>query len=798
MATAAYAQVHVSGYIGNDTTGTGSAALPFATLQRALQTGVPEVWMEAGDYIINAPVVIPPNVRVLGGYYRSAEENSTFKFIKDTQATNLLVNIQTPEFQVFPRPAAFIVSSGASLQWVTVLGGYYSTELLPGGSAFEVDYGGGVFAAVYARSGVSGQSAVLDRCRIKGGGYGVRVEGTASVFVNETLIENTLSRGLFVLGGGAVAARHCVIQNTESYGVYIQDNSDVLIESCTIRRNASDGIRVVGAAPTIRGSLVQLSGDGISLFNATGASITNCTIVDNRDAGIYVREGLPDFSSNIIAGNAGYGVEEQLLEDVDGGAPPIQGGALDLNLFSGNSRGAYLDEGAFAYSSETDLNTALVNDVLPVANIVADPRFVDTDLGDYRLQGDSPALDLAEKITGYTTDLEANERLVEIDEVGDSGDFAMDLGAYERQTEIITHFGAESVDLKSVPDPFNPGQTGFEYNSPRWRWNTTSPFKSLKGEILPGRLRLSSLENDSYGGMGRTFFDDMEQPADKIAIVTATLEADDNFAVKNPRIRCNDIQNVDVSSSVIVVGRRPMAPTSNGKEYEYVYDLRQGGYRGLTLAEKPSFRQAFTFELMDFYTFPYRSRHDLTNLRVDFVDRTAFNAQYTNTLKSWTFSPSESFDWQAGPPAPPYNQPFLSYDPGRGALRYEVYQNDSFGGWGSPYFNMPAGKRFRVDFKVSTPQAKDVGPYFRIRMNPPFFDVVYEMTIFSVANGNAAPDEDGETYSLYGRVPDAPELIETGNVVPMGLAVDVLGFTSPPRPVNMIMYLEDVTVFTAP
>lgn len=45
------------------------------------------------------------------------------------------------------------------------------------------------------------------------------------------------------------------------------------------------------------------------------------TIVDNRDAGIYVREGLPDFSSNIIAGNAGYGVEEQLLEDVDGGAP---------------------------------------------------------------------------------------------------------------------------------------------------------------------------------------------------------------------------------------------------------------------------------------------------------------------------------------------------------------------------------------------------------------------------------------------------------------------------------------------
>lgn len=55
-----------------------------------------------------------------------------------------------------------------------------------------------------------------------------------------------------------------------------------------------------------------------------------------------------------------------------------------------------------------------------------------------------------------------------------------------------------------------------------------------------------------------------------------------------------------------------------------------------------------------------------------------------------------------------------------------------------------------MDFKVSTPQAKDVGPYFRIRMNPPFFDVVYEMTTFSVANGNAAPDEDGQPTRCTG------------------------------------------------
>lgn len=790
---AAQAYVAVLGSDANP----GTAQQPFATVQRAIQTGSSEILVESGDYIFDNPVVVPAGVSIRGGYYRNTEDGGVIKWYADTRATNFLVNVQAPGFQIFPRPAAFIVHNLARLQRVTIKGGWYSAELLPGGHLLEVDFAGGVFAAVYLRTGQENLSALVERCRVTGGGNGIRVEGDANAIVDNVLVENTLSRSVIITGTGDVSISNSVFQRSDSFGVFIQGNSNVVVQNCVIRRHASDGFRIAQAAPLIRGCLIELCQDGISLQQADGADIENCTIARNRDSAIYVRDSQSNLRRNVISDHINYGIFEDKPGETAEVPPRIHLAAVDHNLFWNNTPANYFDEGFTDLNSAAEIN-ASVNTVPATGNIVGDPLFYDPSLHDYQLTAGSPAIDAANTIALYTADLEGNPRAIDVPSVGGTGAAILDLGAYERQLNIATRFASEFRDVSTIPDPFNPGQNGQIQRSPRWIWNNTSPAVALLGNIYPGRLRLGSVNINSFGGLGRELLDDMKQPADKVCVTKIKLAADGTSNIKVPRLRVNNAETIDSIHTVSVVGSQVLAPNFAGREYDMIYDLRQGQYHSIPFNEKSEFTQVFAFDLLDYLPQQYRDFCDMTSYELTFVDRTTFDAQFTQLAKAWTFAPSETFEWIAGGAPPGFNSPALNYDPARESLRYTQFAPDTFGGWGSPIFDLPAGKLVRVECQIASPLPKDQAPHFRLRLNTAQFDIAYELVVISFTSGFSAPDGDGELYTLYGRVPSVPELLKPGNLVEMGVALDILGFQYDPRPPSTIMYLDDVKIWVAP
>ena len=797
-AQAIFAQVYVSP-LGNDTSGTGTKASPFLTLGRALETGNTNIQVESGDYIFNAPTVIPPNVAITGNYCRFLDEDGVWQYVRSTAPTNFLVNVQTPAFQVFPHPPAFKISSGAVLQFVTIKGGYYSAQVEPAGAAFEVEFSGGITSALYViNNDVLGTPAYIDRCRVTGGGYGIIVERNGRALIRSTSVENALVRGIYVSGTGIVDLQNCVIQRANSHGLFVQGNPNVTVQNCVLRRNTGAGVYIYNAPVAIQGCLIEGNSDGFFLDTATGTQISNSTISNNRLNGVTVNKGLPSLSYNIIANNAQYGVAERVQEDQDGQPAPIQTGALVSNLFWNNTLAAYYDEGTTALNTVGEIATA-TNSVSPTGTIIADPQFTNSAKSDYRLAKTSPALDVTGAVTGFDADLDGNPRAVDIDSVGNAAPDTVDLGAYETQTYLRTKFATEFADRSSKADPNHPGQNADVLTSPRWIFDASSPFEQLVGKILPGRLRLFSKANMSYGGMGRTLTDDLTQSASQVAVVHATMEADDASAFALARVRMNDIDKLDVTSSFFVLGRRAMTPNFTGRTYEFAYDIRQGQYADIPIATKPVFHQSLSYDILDVFLFPYRSEHDLTAFDVEFVDRATFNAQFTNLAKAWTFDPGETFDWEPGIAPPGFNQPFLSYDPGRGALRFEGFQDQSFAGWGSPLFQLPAGKRFKVECRVANGLTPELGPNFRIRVVSKLVDVSYDTTCLAFPGGSATPSAAGSLYTVYGVAPDAPSLLVNGNNVEMYMAVELFGFAYVPgRDPRAVMYLDDVKVYTAP
>ncbi|MCC6546588.1 right-handed parallel beta-helix repeat-containing protein [Candidatus Sumerlaeota bacterium] len=794
----AHAQVHVS-TLGSDTAGNGTESAPFLTLKRALQTGSADIRIENGDYIFDEPTVIPANVLVTGGYYRAFEEGS-YRYYRSTQATNFLVNVQTPAFQAFPHPAAFRVGSGAQLQWVTIKGGYYSVQLDPNGRAFEIDFSGGITAAIYVpTSDVFSTAAFIERCRITGGGYGILVDRTGIASIKSTTVENALVRGIQFSGTGGGVLNNCVIQRSSSHGLFIQGSANVLVQNCVMRRNMGAGIYVTGAAPIIRGSLLEANSDGVFLDSATDTQVNNCTIAANRLNGIAVNKGYPDFSYNIIANNLQFGVAERVQEDVNGNPPPNQTGSLVSNLFWGNALGAYKDEGKTVLSTVSAIGQNADNTTSPTGTLIANPLFTDSAKSDFRLAKTSPALDVTAPVVDFDFDLDGNPRNVDVADIGASSPNTVDLGGYETQNSLRTRFATEFADPSSKMDPNHPGQTAAVLTNPRWIFDASSPFAQMAGRILPGRMRLFSQADMSYGGIGRTLTNDLTQSASQIAVVKAELQADDPSAVALPRIRINDIDKLDVTSSFFVLGRRAMTPPFTGRQYEFAYDIRQGQYADIPLQTKPNFHQSLSYDILDFFLFPYHSQHDLTALDVDFVDRATWNAQYTNLAKAWTFDPSETFDWVPGIAPPEFSQPFLSYDPGRGALRFEGFQDQSFAGWGSPVFKLPAGKRFRVECTIANGLSQELGPNFRIRIVSKLVDISYDVTCLTFPGGSATPSSTGSLYTVYGVAPDDPSLLVDGDKVEMYMAVELFGFAYVPgRQPHTIMYLDDVKIFTAP
>ena len=790
------ADVHVS-QTGSDTDGDGSTEAPFATLQRALQEPDDVILMEGGQYLFQEPLTIPAGKTIKGGYQQATFPDGEFRWERDSEPTFFLT-------LSIPGRAAFKLESGARFEWLTIAGGFYSVELAPGAEVKECEFLGGEFSAILVREGTSNQPSIIDRVRIRGGASGIRMDTQANVAVLDSLIEDTASRGIFATGSGIIGIYHTVIQRTGSDAIAIQGNSNVLVENCVLRRNTGAGVRVSQCAPTIRGSLVELNENGVSLLKADDAVVENCTIVRNRRAGIAIREGQPSFRRNAIVKNSGYGVFEDkpdpiIVTDDDGTTSsvpfPTHVAQLSNNIFWQNTPGEYFDEGENAYSIEEEIQNLVVNAESPSGNRVVDPGFLDEEEANYRPGEGSPMIDAAPVPEEFENDLGGNPRLIDIPNVGNTTTNAADIGAFEYQPGLVRRFGSLYADERREPGLADPSENVLVRESPEWLFKEFQGFEVPEVQMLPGRLRVASTEDGSFGEIFRDSLDYNPQ-ANELVRLRTTMFATEDVGQQFTRFRFNGPEALDTATTFSYLGTREVAPTVEGANYELIADIRQGGYQSVPPSEKSEYQAAFYMDVIDFQDLTVRVPQDMTSFEIDHLDRDTFNQQFTEQVQSWDFQSSVGHGWQTEfIPGGLFNNPRLRYNGIVDALELTQTGPNSFGFWKSPGIPIRSGALYRIDFTVSTPETIGETPWFRFRTSTTFFEFSQELLIQPFPAGQAGPDGDGEVYTLYGRMPEVLEEVYEDTEIELVLYLDMFGFAVD-RPTDGTIYLEDVKVWT--
>ena len=779
------AQVYVA-VEGDDETGDGSKQAPFATLERALLAPGNEVIMESGEFLQSGTVIVPANHTVRGGFKQITDPGGELRWSHHHEPTFILIPGE-------PGQPGLVLSDGARLETMTLVGGFVSAEMRPGASVWEVIFKGGSFAAIHVTESLPGNPAVIERCQILGGGTGIRVEQEGSAAIRDTLVRDVFGRGITVSGTGDVTIERCVVQRCFAEGISISGNSDVIVENTVVRRNTGHGVRVVQASPLLRGLLIERNDHGI-LFNfASAPRVEHVTVVANRRSGAFVRESFPQISRSIIAYNNLYGIEEYGTF-VEEGEDPVEGGPLIDVLFWENRLGHYLDMGEFPLRTVEDFEEELSNEE-PAAGIrIEDPRFVDTETGNYRLAADSPALDQVTRLDDYDFDLDGNNRLVDIEGVGNEGFDAMDLGAYEHQGRFVLNLATEYWDNTGVEDPHNDGEIVIKKYSPGWSFDPSSPFHRIEAEFLPGRLRYFSRQYESFGTIFREG-NDIEQEADKIGVLRARLSSLSEEGLGDTRLRLLGPEMGDVVTETVYVGSKILAPNPAGVEYEVIFDSRQGGYRDIPAEEKPVYPTRFYVDLLDFGDLRSHGIQELNRLAIEWIDRDLWDSQFTEQVVKWDFDPSEPMDWESSGIPEFFPVSTMRYSPSRRALEHVQRQSDSFGAWAAPLFDLPAGQLFRVDMLISSEEPLDRVPSFRVRLSSKDFEFTHEKPILSFWSGPASATPEGSLFTMYGRVPaDLAEIY--GEDVPMRFFWDLWAFGSGNRSGSLL--LEEVTVYTAP
>lgn len=784
------AVTHVS-VTGSDTTGDGSRLKPYQTLQKALAANDGEIWLESGQYIIGNGITVPANVRIRGSHKRIPFSDGLLGYALDAEPTILLA-------LSVPGQPAIRLGQGAGLEWLRVAGGFNGIDMGPGSYIFEVTCLGSTYSSVFVNHATPGTAARIDRSRILGGsGIGIRIDNRSNVNIVESLVRGVNNRGIFISGEGTVTVVSCVVQNTSLGGIQIFGNRNVAISNSVIRRTGGNGVSIVNASPVIQGNLIEQNDQGLDLNNADGTLLRNNTITRNRRSGIQVTESQPDILNNIIAANSEHGVfENKIQQTTDTLTLKTHVRALRNNLFHGNGRGAYWDEGTTLLQTAEAINGA-TNVEAAAGNVVADPMFVDASRSNYRLQETSPAIDILPSITGYIEDLDGSARAVDVPDVGAGTTALVDLGAYEFQTRRIRNFGTEFSTDSFVPDEFFPGRLANKKTAPEWEYVDTLPYKRPVIDFLPGRFRFTHTENETFAPVRRVTYDFSNQPWDKVQKLRVRIAATAEGGRGLMRVRTNGPETFEMATGVGYVGDREYGPKVGGTDYFLFTDYRQGGYRDIPASVRSLYRSDINIDILDFLNLPIHTPQDVIQLELEELDRVAFDATFTQTLASWTFNSAEPFVWASGS-TPEFPSPRFRFNPAREALQIDFNQANAFGWWNSPEVLVPIGRTFRIQARLSTPQTSDRAPSFRLRVAGPNFIFSQELLILSFANQPAGPKPASQIYTMYGYMPPEAISYAVGGRADIRLFVDLWGFPFDTRPPEGTLYIEDVTISTTP
>jgi hypothetical protein len=337
---------------------------------------------------------------------------------------------------------------------------------------------------IVLKSGVVLQGAGAGVTTIQGTGNGSVV--TANGVDSTTKIDGfTITGGgnTYVGGGINCDSSNLIISNniitgnganvTEGGGIFVNGLPSPTIRGNTITHNSAlsggGGINCWYSAPNIINNTITENeatyGGGVGCAYGERPTIQGNTISDNTASlggGIWGYYASPIVFNNVLAGNtalsSGGAIEtwgatfsvynSSLYENTGargGGIVAAAGSTITVvnSILWGNSDDLFADPGSTCtatYSNISDGDPGL-------GNISADPRFVDSALGDFRLLDDSPCIDNGTNDGAPPNDRDGNLRPHDGD--GD-GVAVCDMGAYEIPVPTVP-----DADHDGVPDEFD-------------------------------------------------------------------------------------------------------------------------------------------------------------------------------------------------------------------------------------------------------------------------------------------------------------------------------------------------------
>ena len=346
---------------GSDTTGNGSEAQPFATIQHGIDAASP------GDTVLVHPGVYRENINFNGKnitvgslFITTGEEDYILQTVIDGNRNGRVVTFVNGEV------------ASAKLSGFTITNGYAK------GVSEPESYGGGIYtrysSPTLTHLRVTGNEAVEE-----GGGLHIR---DSSPTVRDIIVTNNHADG----GGGGIR----------------YTGGSVSLENVVVSHNSArlggSGLFFYHADGTINNALIaDNSGDGPGgglVFDGCSPTFINVTIVGNRTTGhgggLNVSfMSQPTLVNSIVWGNT----PEQIYFDTNW---PGEAVTIEYSDIEGGEAGIVTNGQGPVHWGE--------------GNLEISPRFVRAGLGNYRLADNSPVIGVGKADGAPSTDIEGNPR----------------------------------------------------------------------------------------------------------------------------------------------------------------------------------------------------------------------------------------------------------------------------------------------------------------------------------------------------------------------------------------------------
>ena len=249
---------------------------------------------------------------------------------------------------------------------------------------------------------------------IEVGGRDVLIEGNFIKYSD--IAGNTRDHGIYVHKGERITLRNNTIIGTKGYGIHVFDEQksakprDWAAHPFAIKDYVLENNFVSGSQS--RSGIIIAKGRGGRHIKLENITIRNNILVGNAEFGLYIRQG-----KNItVYNNTFYNNRSTafFVKEPAKGSEPVSHVTIKNNIFIGRAHVRNKSTGQSIVLENNLYNTGpRLQGITDAKQRVGDPRFVDTEAYDFRLQKSSPAIDAGIHVglpfTGSAPDLGALE-----------------------------------------------------------------------------------------------------------------------------------------------------------------------------------------------------------------------------------------------------------------------------------------------------------------------------------------------------------------------------------------------------